>query len=104
MSTSLTGVASDPTAGSGAAVWNAIASIKSTSPFDDGSDTSTSSVAGEFDSLIDHSAADALDGDTSSATLDPAASTTATSGMSASDLALLRQIQNAESSTIDLFA
>lgn len=68
------------------AAWDAIASIRSTSPFSAGAASSGSSVADSLDSLMSVVGNPAMQpGDTT-------------------DLAILRQVQNAQQSTIDLFA
>jgi hypothetical protein len=81
---SVTGGFTDPALAQ--AQWDALASIHATSPFATES-TSGPDVAGAFDSLIDTTAA----------------STTGASA-DAAQLAILRRVQDAETSTIDLFA
>ncbi len=68
------------------AAYDAIASIRSTSPFSAGAASSGSSIADSLDALM------------------PLVGNPATTPGDTSDLAILRQLQNAQQSTIDLFA
>jgi hypothetical protein len=68
------------------AAWDAIASIRSTSPFSAGAPASGGSIADSLDALM------------------PLVGTPATTPGNTTDLAILRQLQNAQQSTIDLFA
>ena len=66
--------------------YDAIASIRSTSPFSAGAPASGSSIADSLDALM------------------PLLGTPGTTPGDTSDLAILRQLQNVQQSTIDLFA
>lgn len=68
------------------AAYDAIASIRSTSPFSAGAASSGRSVADSLDALM------------------PLVGTPATTPGDTTDLAILRQVQSAQQSTIDLFA